>query len=265
MGAKITSFMLVLGALLASTAQAGLLATDGAGTVEAQQIEIELNGAYTIDKAKNAGMTAKCHSTDGDISVTTGVVKDLDISVALPYTFAAREKENGLLTGKYEGLNDLTLELKYQFFEHEALKLALKPGVILSTGKNSEGLSDGRTGFTTALILTREFAEGKFAVHANAGYERHNYKDQDVDHASRSDIFSFSVAGEVEVAEGLKLQTDFGLATNADNSRNTPPAYAIVGATFGFTKNLEGYAGVKAGLTEPDDDLTALLGLKLIF
>jgi len=257
--------MLLLGLFLTTAAQAGLLATDGAEPVEARQIELELNGSYTIDKARSSGMTAKCHSSNGDITLTAGIVKGLDVSVGLPYTFAAREKENGVLTGKTEGLNDMTLELKYQFFNHDGFKLTIKPGLILPTGKESKGLSDGRTGFTAALIATREFVDGKFALHAHAGFEQHNYKEKQLDAVSRSDFFRFSVAGEVEVAEGLKLAADFGLATNPDQGSSTPAVYALYGGIYEIVRNLETYAGVKAGLTRPEDDLTGLLGLKLKF
>lgn len=257
--------ILAAGMLMTATAQAGLLATDGAGTVEARRVELELNGSYAGDKANSGGVTAKSRSTDGDITLTAGVANGLDLSIALPYTFRAREKENDILTNSAEGFNDMTLQLKYQFLEYEGLKFAIKPGLILPTGKKKEGLSDGRVGFTTRLIATREFSEGKYALHANAGYERHNFRDEVADSTSRSDIFIFSLAGEAEFAEGLKLQTECGLATNPDNTSNTPLVFVTAGSTYEVTKIFEVYAGVKFGLTEPEDDATALLGLKLKF
>ncbi|HZV82729.1 MAG TPA: hypothetical protein VFF53_11245, partial [Geobacteraceae bacterium] len=52
----------IVGILSASMAHAGLLVTDGAEPVEVAHPEVELNGTYTIDKAKSGGVTAKCHS-----------------------------------------------------------------------------------------------------------------------------------------------------------------------------------------------------------
>lgn len=265
MGIKIVAIILVLGTLLAKTAEAGLLATDSAEPVEAGQVETELNGAYIIDKAEQGGVTAKCHSTETDLTVTAGVVKGLDVSVGIPYTITAREKLAGESESHVDGFNDMNIDLKLQLLEISGLKLAVKPGVVLPTGKRSNGLSDGRFGFSAALLATKEFAEGKFLLHANAGYERHNYQDSGVRAASRSAIYSVSVACEAEIADGLTLGLDTGLATNPDNSNDTPPAYALGGATYAAAELLDIYAGIKVSLTEPEDDVTALFGAKLKF
>lgn len=259
------SVILASGVLMAAPAQAGLLATDGAGTVATQHLELELNGSYANDTESSGGVTTKSHSTDADMTVTAGVADNLDVSLALPYTFSAGEKENDTQTSRAEGFNDMTVQLKYQFLEYDGLKVSLKPGLILPTGKEKEGLSDGRFGFTAWFVATKEFSEGKYALHANAGYERHNYKDDAVDTTSRSDIFAFSLAGEAEVAEGLKLQTEWGFSTNSDKTSNTPLVFVTAGGTYEITKILEVYAGVKFGLTSPEDDVTALYGLKVKF
>lgn len=250
---------------MAATAQAGLLATDGAGTVEAKHVELELNGSYADDKENSGCLTTKSHSTDADITVTAGLANNIDVSLALPYTFSAGEKGNDTLTSRAEGLNDMTLQLKYQFLEYDGLKVSIKPGLILPSGKEKDGLSDGRIGLTTWLIATKEFSEGKYAVHANAGYERHNYKDDAVDTSCRSDVFAYSLAGEAEVADGLKLQTECGILTNPDDTSNTPLVFVTAGGTYEITKIIEVYAGVKLGLTSPEDDATALFGFKLKF
>lgn len=263
--AKAVMFSLLIFLLNARMTHAGLLATDAAEPVEAGQVETELNGAYIIDKAEQGGVTAKCHSTETDLTVTAGVVRGLDVSVGIPYTITAREKLEGESESHVYGFNDMNIDLKLQFPEISGLKLAVKPGVILPTGKRSDGLSDGRFGVTAALLATKEFAEGNFLLHANAGYERHNYQDPDVRAASRSAIYFFSVACEAEIADGLTLGLDTGLSTNPDKSNDTPSAYALGGATYAAAKLLDIYAGIKVSLTEPEDDVTALFGAKLKF
>jgi hypothetical protein len=249
---------------IASAAHAALLITDSADPVEARHVEVELNGSYAHDKSTSNGITTKTDSTDGDITLTAGLAKGLDASTTLPYTFRSKQEINSTTT-KVDGFNDITIDFKYQLLELDGLKLAIKPGAILPAGKSSEGLSDGKFGFSAALLATREFADGKIAVHTNAGYERHNYKDPAVNDASRSDIYSFSIAGEFEVADGLKLGLDTGLATNADKTSHTPPAYALGGATYELGKLLDIYVGAKFGLTRPEADLTSLFGAKLKF
>jgi hypothetical protein len=262
---KLMLLACIVGIMSADIVHAGLLTTDGADPVEAGKIEAELNGSYTIDKARSGGITAKCHSTDGDVTLTVGVVSGVDLSASLPYTFVSREKINGGVSSRVDGFNDATLDVKLRFYDRDGLRLAIKPGVFLPTGKNSEGLSDGKVGFAAVLLATREFADGKLLIHGNGGYERHNYKDVAVNKASRSDIFTFSVAGEAEVAAGLKLAVDIGLATNAEKESGTPPVYALFGGTYAVTENLEVYAGIKVGLSEPESDATGLAGLKFKF
>jgi hypothetical protein len=223
---------------------------------------VELNGTCASDSDKSGGVTTTTDSTDGDVTVTVGLVKGLDIAATIPYTFRARQEVDGNTTSRVDGFNDMTVDLKYQFLEVGGLKLALKPGAILPTGRSSEGLSDGRFGYSAALLATREFADGKIAIHANAGYERHNYKDPLVKDESRADIYSFSVATEMEVVAGLKLGFDTGLATNSDKTSATPAAYLLGGATYEFSELIEAYAGVKFGLTGPEADVTALYGAK---
>lgn len=263
--AKVIPAIIALSIVLTGSANAGLLLTDGAEPVEAKHVEVELNVSYIADNHRSIGVTTKTDSTDGDMTVTVGIAKALDASVVVPYTFAGNVKVNGVKSSRTEGFNDITVAIKYQFLETDGLKLAIKPGLILPTGKASEGLSDGKLGYTAALLATGEFNEGKFVLHANAGYERHNYKDKAVKEEARHDIFAVSIACEAEIAEGLKLAADTGLATNADRASDTPPAYALVGAKYEFSKMLEGYAGVKFGLTNPEDDVSALFGTVLKF
>jgi len=129
------TFVLVTGILSAGSSDAALPITDGAEPVAVNHVEVELNGSYACDTAKRGGVTAKSGSADGDVTVTAGVVPGVDLSVTLPYTFSAREKENGLLANKAEGLNDATLDVKVRFVDHDGLKVAIKPWLILPTGR----------------------------------------------------------------------------------------------------------------------------------
>lgn len=262
---KSTTLVVAISIFIAGTAHAGLLNTDSADPVEAKHVEVELNGSYMADNSKDGGVTTRSRSTDGDISVTAGIAKGMDIAFSLPYTFGSREKVNGDLTSRTDGFNDMTVDLKYQFLEINGLKLAIKPGIILPTGKSSEGLSDEKFGFAAALIATREFYDGKVAVHANADYGRHNFKDDAVRDATRPDFFTFLIACEAEAAAGLKLAVEVGFATNSNKADNTPHVYTTVGAKYELSRVLEGYAGIKTGLTAPEADLAALLGIVLKF
>lgn len=248
--------------MTAASALAGPpLATDDAGTVDAGKVEIELNGSYSRDKEHAAGVVTKSATSDAEMKITTGLYRNLGISLAVPYTVSERVRENGQLAGKTDGFGDMTVEIKYAFAELGGINFAIKPTAIIPTG--TSGLTEERWQFGTTLIATREFADGKYALHANLGYEHHNY-DEDAA-ADRGNLWSGSVAGEMEVTKGLFAVADFGLATNPDKGSNEPPVYALVGARYEINDCLDVNAGIKFALTKPEDDICALYGLVLKF
>lgn len=237
------------------------LITDDAGTVEVGKAEIELNGSYTKDRITDFGVTTKCSTADAELKITTGLHRNLGISLAVPYTINGRVEENDQTTSRNNGFGDMSLEMKYTFAELADIKFAIKPIVIIPTGNSSEGLSEERWQFGTTLIATREFACGRYALHANTGYERHRYRNRQVEASTRSDLWSGSIAGEAEMAKGLFFVADFGLATTADKSTSELSACFLTGARYEINDLLNINAGVKLGLTEPEDDISILYGL----
>src|SRR4051812_9638615 len=119
-------FTLALLAMTAIPAFAGPpLATDDAGTVDVGKVEIELNGSYSHDKEKTGGITARTSTTDAEVKVTTGLYKNLGISLAIPYTISTRASENDQLVEKTDGFGDMTVELKYAFLELAGINFAV--------------------------------------------------------------------------------------------------------------------------------------------
>jgi hypothetical protein len=255
------SFILVT----AGTALAGPpLATDDAGTVDVGKVEIELNSSYGYDKHTVDGSTTKTTTVDGEVKITTGLYKDLGFSVAVPYIFSARTNNDGTVSS-VDGLGDMTFELKYAFAELSGVDLAIKPQLIAPTGNYSRGFSEGHWHAGALLIATKEFNDGKYALHANVGYEHHNYRTNVVRETTHGDLWSGSIAGEVEVAKGLVIVADVGLGTNPDKSSSELPVYALTGLRYEINDHLDIDAGIKFGLTKPETDVTALYGLVLKF
>jgi len=254
---------LCLALVTAGSAFAGPpLATDDAGTVDVGKVEIELNSSYGYDKQTVNGSTTRTNTADGEVKITTGLYKDLGISLAIPYLFNERSNLDGAVSNT-DGFGDMTLEMKYRFAELAGINLAIKPTAIIPTGKYSNGLSEGRWQFGGTLIATKEFADGAYALHANLGYEYHHYREDDG--TQRRNLWSGSIAGEAEVAKGLFAVADFGLATNPDKSSNELPVYALTGLRYEINDHLDVDAGIKFGLTRPETDVTALYGLVLKF
>lgn len=135
--------------------------------------------------------------------------------------------------------------------------------MLLPTGNYSRGLSEGRWQFGGKLIATKQFDDGRYAVHANLGYEYHHYRKDDG--SQRRNLWSGSVAGEVELLNGLFGVADFGVATTEDKSTNDIKAYAMGGFRYELCGFSDIYAGVKFALSRPEDDLTVLYGLLFKF
>lgn len=241
------------------------LVTDDAGIVDVGHLEVELNGSYAHDSERDAGTRVKSEVFDGEIKLSTGVLKDVGVSLALPYSFSQRERVDGELTDATEGIGDMLFELKYVFFEEDSAALTLKPTVLIPTGRYGAGLSEGRWQPGVALIATREFREGRYALHANLGYERHTYRTGEARAENRSDLWSASLAGEAGVVDGLTAMLDFGVARSSDTSTSTPAVYALAGARYELNQHLDLDCGVKVGLTRPEDDVAALYGIVLKF
>jgi hypothetical protein len=238
------------------------LATDDAGTVDVGSLEVEINGSYAYDKERDAGVTSKANTTDAELKFSTGLAKNMGIALTLPYTIEAREKASGVLTGDESGFGDMTLELKYAVAELGGVNLAIKPALILPTGKDS--LSDGHVQYCATLIGSKEFSDGTYALHANLGYEHHRYHA----HAratSHSNLWSGSIAAEAEVAAGLVVVADVGVATNPHKGDHELPIYALTGVRYEINDLLDLNAGIRFGLTDPETDVTALYGVVVKF
>lgn len=259
---RTTIAALTIALLTSGSALAGPpLITDDAGTVDAGKVESELNGSYSEDSEAQHGISAKSTSTDAEVKISIGLARGLGISIAVPYTISAREKIDGVLAGNTDGFGDLAVELKYAFAEVAGINLAIKPGLALPTGKT--GLSDEHLQYTAVLIASREFDNGTYALHANLVYEYHSYLSTDV--AGRRNLWSGSVAGEAKLIKGLTGILDFGLAANPDKGSGTPLVYGLTGARYEVSEHLDVNAGIKVGLTKPEDDLAILYGMVLKF
>jgi hypothetical protein len=260
---RTTIAVLCLSLLTTTSALAGgpPLITDDAGTVDVGKMEIELNGSYTDDKVAQHGITAKHASTDAEMKISTGLYRGVGISMAVPYTINAREESGGVPVNNTDGFGDLSLEIKYAFAEVAGINLAVKPGLTFPTGKT--GLSDEHLQYAITLIGSKEFADGTYSLHANLGYEYHSYVSADI--AGRRNLWSGSVAGEMKLTKSLTGVLDFGLSTNSDKGSNVLPVYALTGVRYEICEQLDVNAGLKLGLTEPEDDVSLRYGLVLKF
>ncbi len=263
MSKKITEIAIVAGMIALSVGSACAdhpLITDDAGVVGVTHVETELNGVYNHNRDRSDGVVHRAESTGAEAKFTTGVFKDVHIALTVPYTFNSRSSDDSIDSERGSGFGDMNAEIKYRFFEAEGFGFTAKPYVIIPTGRYSVGLSDGRWGFGATLISTKEFDEGRYALHANVVYEHHDYKNPADRSANRSDLWRGSIAGKAEVLKGVKAMLDFGVGTDADKGSNEVASYVLVGAGCEIAENVEVNAGVKFGVTRGENDLSLLWG-----
>lgn len=182
-----------------------------------------------------------------------GITDNVDIVFGMPYQWF-KVKEDGEVTSKEDGISDMSLEIKWRFYEKDGLSLALKPGITLPTGDDDKGLGQGRATYSLFLITTKEIEP--VVLHLNLGYVRNENKLDE-----RNDIWHVSLAGETEVVKDLKVVANIGAERNPDKTSNTHPAFILGGLIYSITENFDIDVGIKAGLNKPETDLTFLAGI----
>jgi hypothetical protein len=233
------------------------LITDDAGTQGKGKIQIEINSEFSRDKEKEGGVAIKERGGELATIISYGITDNADIVLGIPYQWF-RIKEDGDTVEKEDGISDISLELKWRFFEKDGLSLALKPGITLPTGDEDRGLGTGRVTYRLFFITTKEIKP--WAFHLNLGYIRNENK---VD--ERKDLWHLSLASEVEVTKDLKAVANIGIERNPDKSSNTHPAFILGGLIYSINENIDIDFGIKGGLNKPETDLTFLAGMALRF
>jgi hypothetical protein len=233
------------------------LITDDTGTQGKGKFQIEVNGQYDYDKETEEGVTTKSTGSEVASILSYGMTDNIDIVLGLAYQWR-KEKEDNETTSDENGISDMSLEMKWRYYEKDGFSLALKPGVTFPTGDDKKGLGAGRAAYYLFLISTKEIQQ--WAFHLNLGYKRNeNNADE------RKDIWHASATSEVEVIKNLKIVGDIGIEENPDKASKTDPAFIIGGVIYSITDDFDIDLGLKAGLNKPETDYTILAGTTFRF
>ena len=238
------------------------LITDDTGTQGKGKFQVEVNSEFNYDREKEEGVTTK--ETGGEIAaiLSYGILDNIDIVLGMPFQML-KIKEDDELTSRERGISDLSLEVKWRFYEKDGLGFALKPGITLPTGNEKKGLGNGRPSYGLAFITTKEL--GPWAFHFNLGYTRNEYKLREDKEANRNDIWHVSLASVVEVVKNLKLVGNIGVERNPEKASSKHPAFILGGLIYSISENVDIDIGVKGGLNKPETDFTILAGIAFRF
>jgi hypothetical protein len=224
------------------------LITDDTGTMGTGKAQLEINGEYGHDKED--GVTTK--TTQGDACFSYGLSESVDLVIDLPYLHYREKTEDA--TVSENGFSDTAIEVKWRFYEHDDLSLAIKPGLTLPTGDDDKGLGAGKTTYSLFFITTKEM--DPWAVHLNFGYIRNeNTLDEE------KNIWHASIASTVALTEKLTAVANLGVESNTDKLAGTDPAFALAGLVYALSEEVDLDCGIKYGLNDPETDRTVLAGL----
>ncbi|HPJ96014.1 MAG TPA: transporter [Syntrophales bacterium] len=232
------------------------LITDDTGTQGKGKFQIELNGEYEHDDED--GVKSKLTTVAGTFSA--GVTDTVDLVLGVPFQFlrVIEDTDEGHEITTEEGIADISLEVKWRFFERNGLSFAFKPGVTFPSGDRKEGLGGGR--MTASFYLISTLGKGPVCFHVNAGYIQNENKNDE-----RKELWHASLAVEYSVLEKLRLVANFGVDRNADRASQTNPCWGIGGIIYSLTDSLDLDAGVKAALNGVAPDYSLLAGLTWSF
>jgi hypothetical protein len=240
------------------------LITDDTGTQGKGKFQVEVNSEFNYDREKEEGVTTK--ETGGEIGtiLSYGILDNIDIVVGIPFQWFRVKEDNDLTTkNKESGISDLSLEVKWRFYEKEGLSFALKPGIIFPTGNEKKGLGNGRPSYGLTFITSKEI--GPWTFHFNLGYMRNEYKLREDKEANRKEIWHVSCASEVEVVKNLKLVGNIGMERNPEKTSRKHPAFILGGLIYSISENMDIDFGIKGGLNKPETDFTILSGIAFRF
>lgn len=242
-----------------AAAQAGHpLVTDDAGTVGKGRFQAEATAEFLRDRQTlDDGTQEKVEGAETALTLTYGLGENLDLVVAAPYQRVSAYT-NGALDTRVSGIADMRVDLKWRFFEKDGWGVAVKPGIVLPTGNDEQGLGGGRTAYRLFLIGSKEIEP--WAFHVNLGYIRNENKFEE-----RVDLWHASAAAELELVKDLKAVANLGMERNPSPASANHPAFALGGLVYHAASWLSLDAGVKFGLTTPEADTTYLLGLTVHF
>lgn len=263
---KRKSFLLIISSIIllclpriASAAHP--LISDDSGTQGKGKWQLEIMGEYDFDKTNSIGPAGTETSTKDRNAelrnvLTYGISDPVDLVLSVPYQWKRSDTDGNVTSSK--GFSDITLEVKWRFFEKDGLGIAVKPGVILPTGDKDEDLGAGRTGFTLFLLATKELP--LWAFNFNLGYKRNENRIDE-----RVDIWHVSASAEYKVRKEFRLVANIGAERNTDLDSKTAPAFALAGFIYSVAENCDFDMGVKYGLNYPETDLALLMGLTFRF
>jgi hypothetical protein len=210
------------------------LITEDTGTQGAGRYQLEFFAEELEERA-----------TRRDLEVYTGVLsygiaETADVQVGVP-----------LHRSGPDGVGDASLDLKWRFFERNALSFAFMPGITLPTGDERDGRGTGKTTWGSLIILS--YAPGAIGVHAHAGFRRNENK-----LGQRESLRQLAAAATYRIGD-VRFVGELTRETNPVPGGGTV-RYTTIGAIWSMTRDIDLDIGWRNGNGNAPVDEALLLG-----
>ncbi len=237
----------------AGTALAAMpLITDDTGTQGTGKFQLEMG--YEHQQLEGSGVSQQLNSLT--TTLTGGASDKVDVVATIP-AVSITSKQAGEKTSA-SGPGDISLEVKWRFYESGGLSFALKPGVSFPSGDHEKGLGTGQFSPSMMFIATKEF--GPLIFLANVGYTR-NQNDLD----QNFDIWHASIATAYKVTDRVYLAANAGADGSHDRQTDTPEPFVIGGIVFSVVENFDIDIGAKGWFSDSISGWSFLAGTTLRF
>ena len=227
------------------------LLTDDAVTLGTGNGQFEVCGRWGNDRDRSGGVTTKSTVSQVTTALTYGVADPVDMVFEFGRDWGRVESQG--VTSTDPDTASFKLSAKLRLFEMGNFSLAVRPDLGYSYVPSGSS-RDAVYAYGGVVIATHRFEP--FTVHLNLGGLYNDYQSSVDRAASRSVIWSGSLAAIWQVAGAVQLVADIGMYTNPDKTTNQMPAFSCAGVIYSITDRLDLAGGFKIGLNKPETDLT---------
>ncbi len=231
-----------------SASAAHPLISDDTGTQGQGRLQWEV----TFDAARHRPSGQEQKSDVISTVLTYGADGRTDLILTLPYQRIETYQDS--VVTRERGQADVSVDVKWRFFEDAPLSLAIKPGVTLPVGNEANGLGTGKTGYSLYAIAST--GTHPWSFHLDTGYLRNNTRLPE-----RKHLWHASLGVTRALGENAKLVADLGIDRNPDPAARSQPAFLLGGLIYTLSNSLDLGLGVKFGLTSAEADYSLLLGV----
>jgi len=202
------------------------LITEDTDTQGRGHIQLELNTEHIT--TTSTGQHQYTALTNGVF--TYGALDPLDVIVTIPHLRVGASAADG--TAGTHGMADVSLDLKWRFFESGPWSLAFIPGASFPTGDETRQLGTGRTSWNAFVVTSYKLEDWAFHLHVGHVHNNNTFSE-------RVNVWHGSAAAVYSVVKSVRLILDAGIDTHTERGSASDPVFLITGVIWSPRDNFD--------------------------